>query len=293
MAFNTVPTNYEGVPAVPRRVGTPPQTVAHDRLLADRISGSIRLALRTIDPVRVGQGSYEPRPPRALVQDVISRNGVPILPGSSLKGVVRSLLEAIYGGCDPSDPCHPPCVACSLFGFVGGRDREMSEFMGRVGIEDALPLDAAAAAPVILKVPRAFAPRRRVGRRIYGPAPAGVEPTVAVLAVPRGVVFETRVVVRNVSNEELGQVLRSAGADATFAPRVGGGKFYGFGRVAVRAREAHLRLDGYRSPPMRLDGDALAAATARWIEAAPVSAEGSRVLDLLRRQMPAEGATGR
>ena len=44
------------------------------------------------------------------------------------------------------------------------------------------------------------------------------------------------------------------GVGGSFCPRVGGGKFYGLGRVAVTVDAARLRDDGYRSPQRSCPG---------------------------------------
>lgn len=60
-------------------------------------------------------------------------NNQPALPGSSLKGTLRSLAEAICNGCSPfshhENRVHPPCrsadrlcPACRLFGYLKGKD---------------------------------------------------------------------------------------------------------------------------------------------------------------------------
>ena len=69
----------------------------------------------------------------------------PVLPGSSLKGMLRSLAEAIANGCSPFDSRQHPrcrsrdslCPTCRLFGYLNGNDVHA----GQLCISDALAED--------------------------------------------------------------------------------------------------------------------------------------------------------
>jgi len=93
-----VPKPYDFVPiAAPRKE----KTVGHERILGDGYaSGRLTYDLRALTPVFVASGSY------ALGKDVGHQDtpvvracyrvkGVPAIPGSSLKGVIRSIAEAV------------------------------------------------------------------------------------------------------------------------------------------------------------------------------------------------------
>lgn len=282
---NTVPSNYTPLPAHPRTVGTSPDRVRHDRLHAGTITGRLLMDLTTVDPVRVGSGVLLPVTPAGgraeLVHDLLTRRSIPVLPGSSLKGVVRQLVEVLGGGCDLSGPCSPPCVACSLFGFIG----PSGAWRGRAGFDDAL---TGPKTPVtLLTLPRAFAPRRSIGRRAYGAAVPGVEASVKYLVVPRGQVFKTRLYVDNLLPAEMGLILTALGLDGTFHPRVGGGKFAGLGRVKVEVAQADVRESGYRGRPVALKGEALQAQLTRWRSAWTADEAANRALAVLRTTMGA------
>jgi CRISPR/Cas system CSM-associated protein Csm3 (group 7 of RAMP superfamily) len=72
-------------------------------------------------------------------------NNRPALPGSSLKGMLRSLAEAIGNGCSPFDNrIHPTCrsikelcPACRVFGYLKGQ----YVHAGHVSISDAIARD--------------------------------------------------------------------------------------------------------------------------------------------------------
>jgi CRISPR/Cas system CSM-associated protein Csm3 (group 7 of RAMP superfamily) len=101
----------------------------------ERLSSRVELrgTLECVTALHVGMGSEGGGrflPAGALLRDVLDR---PYIPGSSLRGCLRSGLEAILRGvdpalaCDPSGPesgCRvpaagPPCAVCGLFGCRG------------------------------------------------------------------------------------------------------------------------------------------------------------------------------
>jgi CRISPR/Cas system CSM-associated protein Csm3 (group 7 of RAMP superfamily) len=80
----------------------------------------------------------------------LTRNGRHVIPGSSFKGMLRSLSEIIGGGCHVTDPrgqyskslaaCHNAqklCIACRMFGMME-RGSHAKVHMGNVSIGDAL-----------------------------------------------------------------------------------------------------------------------------------------------------------
>lgn len=126
--------------------------IRHDRFMRDSYTGKMDCVLTARTPLHVGSGVYE------LVNDnpvrgLITADGKVIVPGTSLKGVIRSIAEAISDSClrivrddikknlsvPGARPCdlsasekgHAPhlCVCCSIFGALG--------YQGRVSFTDA------------------------------------------------------------------------------------------------------------------------------------------------------------
>ena len=149
------PKPYEFVPfaAAVRRT----QGAGHERLDLDgRYSGRLIYRLEALTPVFVGAGSYALGedagfPAEPLVRPFHRVNGVPAIPGSSLKGVARSIVEAVSPSCvtvsrvrteqlppgvelstGRRSTCTPvnSCPACGIFG-------RMSQ-LGRVTFGDAV-----------------------------------------------------------------------------------------------------------------------------------------------------------
>ena len=119
----------------------------HDRF--EGLSGRIKGTITTLTPFFI-PGEVVKRPPEPYKRVLTGPNNHPIIPGSSLKGMIRSLVETVGYGCW----CFPKpvhkykikrdfractdsqslCVACQMFGMV----HEGDHLKGRVGFEDAV-----------------------------------------------------------------------------------------------------------------------------------------------------------
>ncbi|MBM4319217.1 MAG: hypothetical protein FJ125_04475 [Deltaproteobacteria bacterium] len=281
-----LPANYRPLPAARQQQARDGARGLHDRLLPDRLTGVIELHVEAVDSLRIGSGIAELVGAGASTQlaaGIALRDGEPYLPGSSIKGMLRSLGEAIGGGCNLDPDCGggrgaSPCAICSLFGQI----RRDGQLMGRVGFSDALPAPGAEVGMELLHLPRAFQPRRQVGRRIYDVPEAQHPPEVPSLVVPPGSKFVTKLQLLNVRPDELGLLLLAAGCDGTFLPRLGGGKYAGLGRVRFLPRRAMLRGSYRQLKPEILDGEPLALAVSSWLAAFRPCPGSAAALDALR-----------
>lgn len=275
------PSNYVPLGRVRRQNGAPREQVTLEAFLPGRWSGSLSLTYSPIDPVRVGSGVLFPRPVRGqteLVQDLTLVRGRPVLPGSSVKGAIRSLVEAIGGGCDLQGTCQPLCVACSLFGTV---QKDSKSWKGRVGFDDALPVKDVQLG--LDRLPRAFPPKATVGRRAYGPAPEGIQGENPYFVIVPGSTLRGRLLIHNLDDAELGLVLTACGLDGSFAPRLGGGKYHGLGRTRIEVTSARLRRGPGR--PQVLCGAELDERVSLWLKAWQPPEGADQVLGVLRKQM--------
>jgi CRISPR/Cas system CSM-associated protein Csm3 (group 7 of RAMP superfamily) len=218
-----------------------------------------------------------------------------LIPGSSLKGAVRSLVEAItrsciritqgrhrpyipqgYGGCMSVNDL---CIACRLFGA--------QDYQGHVSFEDAV---APKGSLVLLGTPllwtparggRGLPPRylerdRAKGRKFYRHAspPSGVDPRACIKS---GAELPLRIHFLNLSEAELGVLLTALGLhpDHPFPIKLGGGKPVGLGSVQVIPQRINLlqgadalKATGRLGQSQTLVGDALDKFTTRCAQAA-------------------------
>src|SRR4051812_26279867 len=89
------PKPYAFVP-IPQGSTSPKHPAGHDRYQDELLTGTITGALVALSPVHVASGNIELTGGRpSLVKAHFRRNDRPAIPGSSLKGVIRSIVEAI------------------------------------------------------------------------------------------------------------------------------------------------------------------------------------------------------
>lgn len=112
----------------------------HNEYSKNTFSGKIDITIKTLTPIHIGQGTYEIKGGKA-VKSFIKRNGKLVIPGSSIKGMLRSIYEAITPSCTPKlpnsfrpleaalpnkkeDVCtggdEQLCPSCSVFGTTNG-----------------------------------------------------------------------------------------------------------------------------------------------------------------------------
>ena len=237
----------------------------HERYHPGTATGTLQGVLVAKTPVHVWSGEIEPtgRMDHPLVKAHVRCNGRPVVPGASLKGAVRSIVEAITRSCvratradlrqlpSGAAACRQPdqlCVACRMFGSMG--------FQGNVRFSDALLRPDWQ--PEIVTIPQLFAPRNRekvyyrdqqvVGRKFYmhgrpafGDTPIEVCPVGAELAFT--LQFE------NLTDGELGTLLIALGQGdgkqaPKFSPKLGGGKPVCYGSVEVRVDALRVEKAG-------------------------------------------------
>ena len=262
---NTVPANYKGLPvdANHSRVAS---ALGHDKYLAKRFSGRLELQAEVLGAVHMGTGAVDLHEEQnRLYLDIVSTaKGRDCLPGTGIKGPIRSLFEALSSSCPLERGCAPGnnmCPACSLFGSLG--------YMGRVGFEEFIDDPKDPAAFGLTTLPTAYPPRLNKGRRVYGQPHEDAEKTAntsyGVLAphskLNGALVFE------NASEDELGLLFLSMGMDGSFTPRFGGGKHGGIGAVRFSAQSL-TKMDpksryGTGQKSKALQGDELSS----WVSA--------------------------
>lgn len=287
------PKPYGFVPLAPEVQRAP--TVGHEVLLEDHVSGRLEYRLAAQTHLFVSSGTY------ALSEDLgrgvpggvvrtcyrvitVEPAGrarlVPAIPGSSLKGAVRAVFEAVTPSCvgvtrvdrdllrrtrDEGGRCTPAraCPACSVFGTMSR--------LGKVRFADALlqsgPLR-------FYRLPNLYRPRldrRQIpqvyldrgklkGRKFFlhgrmAQAPDGAPAEV----IAAGGVLAASLDFINLTRQELGALLFALGADQSFALKLGGAKPACLGTVATEllalAFQTADSLTSYEPETERLEGE--------------------------------------
>jgi CRISPR/Cas system CSM-associated protein Csm3 (group 7 of RAMP superfamily) len=255
----------------------------HDDYGVGLVSGEIAGVITALSPVHVASGQIEltgkAKPP--LVKAHFRSGGQPVIPGTSLKGAIRSIVEAISPSClrvtrarydqQPMNvrACQKRddlCVACRMFGALG--------YQGQVRFSDAVQRENHTE---FLFVPSFYAPRSRErlyyeggqikGRKFYqhGELARG---NVPIEACPEGSRFTFTVYFDNLTPGELGLLLIALGQGMPkLRPKLGGAKPACLGSIDI-ALERLMVLD-------------MAAAYADY-EAAPQPVEPMKYLEAAR-----------
>ena len=216
----------------PARSSVPDDVPGHDRFTG--ASGRLVLHLEVMsDYLYVGGGQFELKTTGGREQAYYAfarRDGQLVIPGSSLKGAVRAVLEAISNSCvvqrgrnervsSSHVPCSsdgPFCPACRLFGTTRRR--------GRVHFSDGVPVGEVRGE--VIKIADLWPPRNARGRKFYrSNRMRRFDLTPAknfrfIEAVPRGSRFAFTLHFENLQPAEMGLVARAMGLDLRDGDRV-------------------------------------------------------------------------
>lgn len=245
------PKPFAFVP-LPRRINRR-EPIGHDQYHEDHISGQIHGTIEALSPIHIGSGVIDIGQDVELIKTAVQTGGNVVMPGSSLKGAIRSVLEAISESCVskvsyqvrravPRDfsECRQKnrlCVACRMFGAMG--------FQGNIAIQDAPHIEGEIGTEY---VPELYAPgryQRRMrdipGRKFYmhGEVASGETP---VEACKKGSKFRFVIQVDNLKKSEWGLLFTALGhhPEHPFKLKIGGAKPVCFGSIDIQIDEIRV-----------------------------------------------------
>ncbi len=230
----------------------------HDRYHDRHITGRIHGTIEALSPIHIGSGIVDLGRDVELIKTAVRTNGNVIIPGSSLKGAIRSVVEAISASCVSKTvrrvrdtfprnfryftECRRRrrerlCIACRMFGAMG--------FQGNVAIQDASYIDG----QIVTKyIPALHRPRRyRTDNRnvpmrkfyMHGEVASGETP---IEACEVGSKFRFVVQIDNLTLAEWGLLFTALGHhhDHPFKLKIGGAKPICFGSIDFQVDRVHV-----------------------------------------------------
>jgi CRISPR/Cas system CSM-associated protein Csm3 (group 7 of RAMP superfamily) len=242
-----LPKPYEFVPLPEGRIPTS-APAGHHRYQPGSLTGTLTATIVAHSPVHVASGLLEPKNDRQypMVKGHFRTGGIPAIPGTSLKGCIRSIVEAITRSSvqvtrarelprdyQPSRRIDQLDVAQRIFGSLG--------YQGMVRFGDAVLErgDTVIVPSVQLFRPRQdahdtyFEGQRPRGRKFYmhGTLAKGNLPLEACPVESR---FGLRMEFENLAAGELGLVLAALGlGESKLWPKLGGAKPACLGTIEV------------------------------------------------------------
>lgn len=234
---------------------------SHDRF-SNEYTGSFYCALAARTPIHVGSGIYDLEGEN-IVRGLVT--GSVIVPGTSLKGAIRSIAEAISDSCvritrrdiannlavKDARPCdelkagnnkHKLCVCCSIFGALG--------YQGRVSFSDARLVRGGTAVHTIQspypprEAARSYknAYRQFNGRKFYYHGePVASQRGEPYQVIKEGSELEFSMQVESLSAAELCLVMEAMGILDDIIIKIGGGKQAMLGSVEIFLDRAELQ----------------------------------------------------
>ncbi|NJN89605.1 MAG: CRISPR-associated protein [Leptolyngbyaceae cyanobacterium SL_5_14] len=299
------PKPYELVPFPKNRPFLKPPS-GHHQYLRDRQHGTLILKLEVQTALHISTGvialgsDVGSRAP--LIKTMVQDNEKKLMiQGSSLKGCIRSVYEAItnstlavintkldrripkerlpYGHKASLCKREKLCPASRVFGAL--------DWQGLVEFSDAQCENASSDTGFM---PSLYSPRPErqdyysrefvTGRKFYYHTSSVIEPGenrgVPIQAAGRAYTFSTKIHFMNLFSAELGALLIALGQDSKypFALKVGGGKPIGMGTMTVvveaieQVSDLRDRYTNYTSEPNQLSGQPLQQFMQRMVEAA-------------------------
>ena len=237
--------------SLPKRIDKKPPT-GHDQYHENCLTGQIQGTIEALSPIHIGSGVIDIGDDVELIKTAVRTGDKIVIPGSSLKGAIRSVVEAISESCVckvsrdsrravPRDfmECRQKdrlCVACRMFGAMG--------FQSNIAIQDALHIDGQIGTE---RVPELYSPRPQRGMRdiperkfyMHGEVASGETP---VEACERGSKFRFVVQIDNLTQAEWGLFFTALGHhhEHPFKLKIGGIKPACFGSIDFQIDEIHV-----------------------------------------------------
>ncbi|PMP81115.1 MAG: hypothetical protein C0175_06075 [Caldisericum exile] len=205
-----------------------------------KLNGIIKASVKSYTPIAFSSGEFYSKEGKVFYP-LKKENGKIVVPGSSIKGTIRTYAEALSYSCHLDRPCGDAkdglCIDCSMFGTSG---REFST-MGKVHFNDTF-IDSS------VKIKDVGMPRQFKGNgnqiKLYShKAKENGQKVFSYEAIDAGNVFEFEIQFHGMDKKELGLLVLAMGCgkDNSFGVKFGHGKNEGYGSAKIEIKELWIR----------------------------------------------------
>ncbi|GFR35910.1 RAMP superfamily CRISPR-associated protein [Thermobrachium celere] len=221
----------------------------------EKFSGKIKLKITVKTPLHISSGRITEKNGK-LYKDFIKYNGIPIIPGTSLKGCVRAIAEAVSNSCANVDDKNRlevckiddknDCIICQTFGYASDEKARKSRVIFSDFKMKNLKLE-------YINFPRFFTPRENCylknnkykGYKFYYNCDEQEKGFVGVEVAPRGSEFEGEIIYNDLTQEQLNLLCFSLGLSGDIYLKLGYGKPAYYGTVEVTAIDDGGKYSNY------------------------------------------------
>ena len=218
--------------------------------------GTIPITIRTLTPIHIYSGSHSIDENKNIFKSFIRVNDRLIIPGTSLKGVVRSIAEAISYSCYtapkkgidkqklPSGIYHDRterCITCNMFGSMG--------YKSKIQFNDCYPVEEVVQTEIV-GLPASYKPRpnsalyfddrgKYKGRKFYRHGILGIQQKGDILyeCVPENTEFQGEIKFKELTDEQVQLLCFSIGLSGDIQPKIGFGKGHFYGSISIESSE--------------------------------------------------------
>jgi len=221
----------------------------------DFYEGIIPITIKTLTPVHIFSGRYNINENKRIFKSFIRINGKMVIPGTSLKGVVRSIAEAVSYSCYTVSKGisheklpnrvydrNKNCIVCHIFGSMGHKSR--------VQFSDCYIVSENGENSQIIGIPASYEPRpgsshyfnaegKYKGRKFYKHGVLGIQGKGNLLYeyVSENTEFRGEVRFKGLTEEEVRLLCFSLGLSGDIQPKIGFGKGHFYRSIRIESEK--------------------------------------------------------
>lgn len=208
------------------------------------LTGKLQLKIKTLVPLFIGSGIEYYNDDNELYKCFIHCNNKPVIPGSTIKGVLRTISQGVSYSCVEVDKSitedlpfinkNCRCIVCKTYGKMGLKGMvNFGDFLLETGEKDFIKIPIQMS-PDITKREVYYKNNKLIGIKFYRHGDyriANLDKEKAILleVVMENATFKGEIIFHNLNKTQLELLCYSLGLDKSITPKIGGNKSGYFG----------------------------------------------------------------